>query len=124
MTRVWGQRGEGGLSGASSVGSPGTPRDAQNAYQKKEMELADERERYQRLTAETKVLRGNLSRLQRVMEEATLEAVRRDQEKNDLQRSVAESDRAVVEQKAHLSRLEHEVETLREALHRRKERTP
>lgn len=120
MSRVWGSREGVEASGGDDRGAKDAARGARNAYQKKEMELEDERERLRRLNAEVRVTKEALGRLKRAIEEAQIAAVRRESDKTELERSAADAERKVSEQKSRIARLEHEVENLREALHGRK----
>lgn len=93
-------------------------RQARDKYQKKEMELEDERARLTRLQAELRGKQEELRRLTRGIEKRELEILQFQKSRRDLGRIVEEFGDRARQQKAKVSRLEHEAEQLREAAFR------
>jgi len=106
MSMVWGSRG---------ADDSLTAREAKKKYQRKEMELEDERQRLQRLEVDLRAKHEEAARLRRAVEKAELDRVNLERLQRTLERSLGEAEHGRTAQKARVSRLEHEVEQFREA---------
>lgn len=118
MAKVWGARGE-----EAWPGDERSARAARDLHQKNELALEDERAALQKLEGEIRAHKETVSRLRRKRESLEAERVRLDEEKIELERVLADAERRLSGQKARVSRLEHEVEQLREARFRGRART-
>ena len=107
MATIWSER-ESGVSA----------REAKYRYQKKETELEDARASSTRLQAELRAKKEELARANRGIEKRQIEILQLEKTKRDLGRTIDDLERRMREQKARLSRLEHDVEQGREAAFR------
>jgi len=110
MAKVWGARG-----GETWPGDEHSGRAARDLHQKKELELEGERSLLQKLEGEIRSKKEEFNRLRRKRENLDSERVRLDAENIELERTLADAERRLSGQKARITRLEHEVEQLREA---------
>lgn len=111
MSKVWSERG---------VSEHAAAREAKGRYQKKEMELEDERTRLARFQGDLRAKSEELARARRGVEKRQLEILNLEREQRTLERAREDLEHQITAQKSRVGRLEHEVEEFREATFRRK----
>lgn len=111
MAKVWSERGE-------NFG--GSARQARDQYQKKERELEDERTSTARLQAELRAKKEELARSKRGIEKRQIEILQLERITRSLGKAVVDLEHRFLQQKARVSRIEHEVERAREDAFRRR----
>lgn len=116
MSQVWGASGEDASFGSRRGKSP---RELHSQYQKKELELDEERETLSKLQGAERQGRETLARIQRDREKKEAEALQLEQRQRDQERALQEAEHQLTAQKAKVSRLERDVNTLREQAFRR-----
>lgn len=113
MSTVWGSRGEGSFGK-----DPGDARTLRDAHQKKEMELEEAQDRLSKRETAVREQKTELARVRQARDALEVERVRLEQQQRELERNLADSEREVAQQRARVSRLEHEAEVLREQRYR------
>jgi chromosome segregation ATPase len=111
MRTVWSERDEGGLASASHRAAA---RAAKVKYQRKEAELQDEQTALTKLNAGLREKKEEHSRLRRETERHQLEGIRLEDRERQIARDLDDLEKKITDQKSRVSRLEHDVETLRE----------
>lgn len=112
MAKVWAEKGRG--AGFGGLSKRAAARQAKYAYQRKEMELEDEREVLARLHGQLREQKELLARSESAMRKKRLELMRMEDEGRESLRAVQDAEAKVEGQKVKVSRLEHETEQLRE----------
>lgn len=111
MGTIWSKRDEGGLASTSHHAEA---RAAKAKYQRKEAELQDEQTTLTRLNAGLREKKEEHSRLRRELERHQLDGIRLEDRERQITRDLEDLEAKIANQKSHVSRLEHDVETLRE----------
>lgn len=109
MATIWADRKE--HAGSSA-------RQARNAYQRKEAELESARAEATRLQVELRSKKEEFTRAKRGTEKRQLEILGLEKTQRDLGRLLEDLEQRIARHKGRVSRLEHEVEQLREAAFR------
>lgn len=111
MGTVWSGRDEGGLSSAKRRSAAHA---AKTKYQRKEAELENEQAALARLNAGLREKREAYSKARREGERHQLEGIRLGDRERQIARERDDLEAKIADQKSRLSRLEHDVEMLRE----------
>mgnify|MGYP001608389432 CR=1 FL=1 len=117
MSQIWGET----RAAFGSSRKNGSSRDAHSQYQKKELELAEEREVLSRLLGDERRGKEDLTRVQRERDRKHVELSQLEQRELDQKRAVQDMEHRITAQKNRVSHLEREVNALREASFRRSE---
>ena len=115
MGTVWSKRDEGGGASASHRAAAHA---AKAKYQRKEAELQGEQTALTKLNAGLREKKEEHSRLRREAERHQLEGIRLEDRERQIARDLDDLEKKITDQKSRVSRLEHDVETLREAAFR------
>jgi len=112
MSKVWSGSDEEAPFG--DRGGKPSARERRSKYQKKELELAEEREALSRLLGDERQRKEEVARIRRDRERKETEMLQLEQRQRDRERALQELEHRVAGQKAKVSRLERDVNSLRE----------
>lgn len=116
MSQVWGESGGEDLRGRRR--RPGSD-DARSQYQRKELELEEEREALSRLISDERRQKEDLTRVKRDRERKAAELAQLEQREHTVTRSMEDLEHRITLQKSRIATLERDVNARRDEAHRR-----
>ncbi|TSC64335.1 MAG: hypothetical protein G01um1014106_170 [Parcubacteria group bacterium Gr01-1014_106] len=116
MSQVWGESGGGDLQGRRGRRTAG---DARSQYQRKELELEEEREALSTLLSDERRQKEERTRVKRDRGRKVAELAQLEQRERTLERDAEDLEHRITQQKSRIATLERQVNAGRDEAHRK-----